>query len=71
MSRLITTRFDEVSVTATKRWKEDGKPRQKTKKFYQTINPFNKNTDGSAKTRQQIMVEIVAQRQAWLDEAVQ
>lgn len=58
--------FDEVAVKATKRWKENGKSRQETRKFWQTVNPFNKNDDGSIKTREQIMTEIVAQRDAWL-----
>jgi hypothetical protein len=58
--------FNEVSIKATKRWKEDGKTRMKTRKFYQTLNPFNKNADGAAKTRDQIMTEITAERDAWL-----
>lgn len=61
--------FEEVAVKATKRWKDkDGKVRQKTKTFYQTINPFNKNLDGTIKTRDQIMSEIIARRDAWLKE---
>ena len=60
-------RFDEVSIKAVKRWKdESGKTRQQTRKFFQTINPFNKNEDGTIKTRDQIMVEIKAERDAWL-----
>jgi len=59
--------FEEVSVKATKRWKDDtGKMRQQTKKFCQTINPYNKNKDGTCKTRQQITVEITQARDAWL-----
>lgn len=59
--------FNEVSVTGTKKWTENGKRRTKTKKFYQTINPFNKNRDGSVKTRSDILVEIMAERKAWLE----
>ncbi len=62
--------FDKVSIKGTKYWKdENGKRHQKTKEFYQTINPFNKNPDGTVKTRQQIRSEIVAERNAWLKEA--
>ena len=59
--------FNEVAIKATKRWKEDGKTRTKTRKFYQTLNPFNKNADGTVKTREQIMTEITAERDAWID----
>lgn len=59
--------FDEVSVKATKRWTdESGKKRQQTRNFFQTINPFNKNEDGTIKTRDQIMAEIKAERNVWL-----
>lgn len=60
--------FDEVAVKATKRWKEDGKTRTKTRKFYQTMNPYNKNADGTVKTRDQIMAEITAECDAWVSE---
>jgi hypothetical protein len=59
--------FQEVSITATRKWKTpDGKRRQETKKFYQTINPFNKNPDGSVKTRREIEDELVLRRNEWL-----
>lgn len=66
----ITTRytFDEVSVKRTKRYTdEDGKKRQKTRKFSQTLNPFNKNKDGSIKTYDQIMKEITKEADAWME----
>lgn len=59
--------FDEVSIKATKTWTDaDGKRRQKTRKFYQTINPFNKNAAGLPKSRVEIRAEILAERDAWL-----
>ena len=58
--------FTEVSLRATKRWTENGKRRAKTQKFYQTINPFNKNAAGEMKTKDEILAEITAQRDAWL-----
>lgn len=58
--------FNEVAVKATRRWVEDGKKRQQTRKFFQTINPFNKGADGRVKDRDQIMREITAKRDAWL-----
>lgn len=59
--------FTEVSIKGVKRWVDaDGKKRQKTKTFYQTINPWNKNIDGTLKPREEIMVEIKAARDTWI-----
>lgn len=58
--------FEQIKISATKRWTENGKRRQKTKHFMQTINPFNKNPDGSVKGRDQIYKEILAERDRWL-----
>jgi hypothetical protein len=59
--------FMEVSVTGTRRWKtEDGRKKQRTKKFFQTLSPFNKTAEGVPKTREQIMLEIVRERNLWL-----
>ena len=59
--------FDEVAVKRTRRWKdaESGKQRQETRKFFQTINPFNTNADGVPKSRDEIMAEIRAEADAW------
>ena len=63
--------FNEVSIKAVKKWTgSDGKKHQQTKKFYQTVNPFNKNPDGTVKTREEIFREIVKQRDEWIDEAI-
>ena len=60
--------FNEVAVKGVKRWKDpvSSKPRQETRKFWQTINPFNRNADGTHKTREQIMIEIKRERDEWL-----
>lgn len=63
--------FDEVAVKATRYYFVDGKRRQETKKFFQTVNPFNKNADGSLKTREQIYDEVRAERDAWLKETTE
>lgn len=66
-----TIHFEVVTVKATRRFKDaDGKPRQQTKKFEQTINPWNTNKDGSAKTREQIVVELNKARDSWLAKPV-
>lgn len=58
--------FDEISMKAKRVWTENGKNRQETRTFMQTVNPFNKNADGSVKTREEIYAELNAQRKAWL-----
>ena len=61
--------FEEVSIQHTHRWvDENGKKRQKTQKFYQTLNPFNKDAEGNIKTRQQIYAELVIERDKWIKE---
>ena len=59
--------FKEISVSATKKYKdENGKTKQVTRKFFQTLNPFNKLDDGTVKDEATIRAEIDAQRKAWL-----
>jgi hypothetical protein len=60
--------FQEISVSATFHWKENGKSRQVTKKFFQTISPFNTTCQGSPKTKEQILKEINRERDYWLIE---
>lgn len=58
--------FDEVRIKAKRAWKENGKKRQETKFFSQTINPFNKNAQGLMKTRDEIMAELYTEKAEWL-----
>lgn len=60
-------KFKEISIKGKKSWiDENGKRRQKTKKFFQTINPFNRNDDGTVKTEKQILSELVKMRNEWM-----
>ena len=61
-------KFNEVSVKATRRWTDaNGKNRQKTKKFWQTISPFNiDKATGLPKDRETIYAEITKERAEWL-----
>ena len=63
-------RFEEVAVRGVRRWKDPvtGKKRQETRKFCQTVNPFNRGADGAPKTHAQILAEVTAERDAWLQE---
>lgn len=62
-------RFEEVRIKGVRRWKENGRPRQETRIFMQTINPFNKDENGLPKSRAQIQQELLAERKAWLHSA--
>ena len=58
--------FEEVSIKATRRWTdENGKKRQQTRKFFQTLNPFNTGAAGLPKSRDQIMSELQAEKAVW------
>lgn len=59
--------FEVVRVKATKKWNENGKRRQETREFSQTINPWNINKNGQPKTRQEIWIEINAAQKEWLE----
>lgn len=61
----MRTRFQEVSLKGARRWTEDGKRRQETKKFWQTISPFNVGVDNLPKTHEQILDELRAERKLW------
>lgn len=64
---MTTIRFEQVAIKATKRWKDaDGRKRQETRIFMQTINPFNKNAAGKVKGRSEIERELLAERKKWL-----
>jgi hypothetical protein len=63
----VKIRFQEVKLKATRHWlDENGKKRQETRTFMQTINPFNKGAAGLPKSYDQIMGELLKEREAWL-----
>lgn len=66
---MSSMRFQEVSIAAEKSGKcqHCGKQCKVRKKFYQTLNPFNKNSKGSVKSRREIMDEINNERDKWLE----
>jgi len=60
--------FSEVSLRGEKSGKcaVCGKHAKRAEKFWQTQNPYNKNSDGSVKSRSDIMKELVIERDEWL-----
>ncbi len=62
----MITSFEEVKMRASKTIRNDkGKLVARTKTFYQTLNPFNKNKDGSIKNREQIQKELLLEIKGW------
>jgi len=59
--------FEEVSFKASKSVKcwGCGKRMKRTKKFWQTLNPFNKNSEGLPKDREEIMFELLLAEGIW------
>lgn len=59
--------FDEVAIRETVCWRDPktGRRRTRTKKFFQTVNPFNRHTDGLPKSREQIRIEITRDARLW------
>lgn len=59
--------FEQVKLRGIRKWidPETGKRRQKTRWFCQTVNPFNKNPDGTVKTRTDIFRELQQKRHDW------
>jgi hypothetical protein len=63
--------FEKVSVKANKTVKCSGgcgRSRRLTKKFTQTINPFNKTKAGVVKTREDIYPELHAAAAKWKEQ---
>ena len=42
-----------------------GKRRQRSKRFEQTVNPWNKNPDGTVRTRAEVVEAVRAEAAAW------
>lgn len=60
-------KYPEVSIKGVKRWTDsEGKKRQATKKFWQTLSPFNTKPDGTRKTEGEIRAELIKEREEWL-----
>lgn len=64
---IITQTFNAVTVKRIKRGRctKCGAKCQVTKRFFQTLNPFNKNAAGLVKTTSEIRVEETAKANAW------
>lgn len=64
---MTTYRFQEVKARASHGGKCPvcGKRVSRSRTFTQTINPFNRNEDGSVKTPAEVRVAVDAEANAW------
>ena len=61
-------RFNEVAIKGTKKFVDAaGKKHSRTRKFFQTLNPYNKMPTGDVKTRDDIMMQLVGERTLWMN----
>jgi hypothetical protein len=63
--------FPEVALRSTKSGRcACGKRRQRSEKFFQTINPFNVNALGKPKSAAEITEELKQERDTWRQEPI-
>lgn len=62
-----TYRFEEIKLSGSKKVPcgQCGKKVSRTRTFEQTINPLNKNDDGTAKTARQVAASVREELRAW------
>lgn len=69
--RTITTTFQEVNLYGTKSVKcagNCGRTLKRQRKFWQTLNPWNKNAAGELKTVADIRTELQLELDRWQQE---
>lgn len=69
---ITTVTFSEVAIhgqKSVKCTKGCGRRLKRSKKFWQTLSPFNKNAAGEVKTRDEIYEQLRDERRVWLNEA--
>lgn len=64
--------FDEIAIHGDKSCKcvSCGKRLTRSKKFWMTESPFNRNEDGSVRNRDEIYAALKLELQAWIEEPV-
>jgi hypothetical protein len=64
----VTTRYEPVTTSREHRGKCSvcGKPTVRRRTFQHTVNPFNKNEDGSVRTRAEVWKRVNAVADEWI-----
>lgn len=60
--------FEEVKSWGQRTIVVDGKKKRQSKTFMQTINPFNKNLDGTVKTYGEVLKSVENERDKWVSD---
>lgn len=66
-----TITFNEVSLQGQKSVKcagGCGRTLKRSKKFWQTLSPFNKNSAGEVKSRDEIYEQLRGERRVWAEQ---
>lgn len=65
--KTYTAEYDPISYTSRARVTCPGCGRKRTirRTFYQTVNPFNRNDDGTVKTSSEVADAVFAEAEAW------
>lgn len=66
-----TITFDEVAIRGEKSVKCSagcGRRLKRSRKFWQTFSPFNKNSLGKIKGKAEIQRELIVERDKWITE---
>ncbi len=64
----MITRFNAIGLTGRKRFVcACGRKLQRQKRFYQTLNPYNRNAEGLPKTQGEILMECHSELDAWTE----
>lgn len=66
--RTVSLQFEEVITNRTKHGKcpSCGKTTVRQKKFSQTVNPWNKNSDGTSKTPDEVRADVNKEADDWV-----
>jgi len=60
--------FEVVKMTGLRVIDDNGKRKKQQKTFMQTVSPFNKNSDGSIKTKKEVEQSVIQQVIEWQEE---
>lgn len=60
--------FDTVKLTGVRYVIVNGKRKRQQKVFYQTVNPYNRNHDGSVKSRAEVVMSVREEVLNWQKE---
>jgi hypothetical protein len=68
---MATVTFNEVTIHGMKSVKcvrGCGRTLKRSRRFWQTLSPFNKNASGQLKGRDEIFDELKAERNTWAEQ---